>query len=173
MWTLPLTDRNWFLPVATALLGCGVLTVSFPRRLKGHRSPIWEVAISPGGRTLATASRDDTIKLWTSDGTLLKTLKANTRGVMAVDFRPDGQMLVTGGSSGALKLWKTDGTEITTLTGHEGNVWGVAFSPDGKQIASVGTIALSFCGMWSEFSNSMNWLMRAIAPGIICELMHK
>jgi WD40 repeat protein len=87
---------------------------------------------------LATASRDDTIKLWTSDGTLLKTLKGNTRGVMAVDFSPDGKMLVTGGSTGALKLWKTDGTEITTLTGHEGNVWGVAFSPDGKQIASVG-----------------------------------
>jgi WD40 repeat protein len=87
---------------------------------------------------LATASRDDTIKLWTSDGTLLKTLKGNTRGVMAVDFGPDNQMLVTGGSTGALKLWKTDGTEITTLTGHEGNVWGVAFSPDGKQIASVG-----------------------------------
>jgi WD40 repeat protein len=81
---------------------------------------------------------DDTIKLWTSDGTLLKTLKGNTRGMMAVDFSPDGQMLVAGGATGALKLWKTDGTEITTLTGHEGNVWAVAFSPDGKQIASVG-----------------------------------
>jgi WD40 repeat protein len=81
---------------------------------------------------------DDTIKLWTSEGALLKTLKGNTRGMMAVDFSPDGQMLVTGGATGALKLWKIDGTEITTPTGHEGNVWGVAFSPDGKQIASAG-----------------------------------
>lgn len=89
---------------------------SFSKTLKGHRSPVWEVAISPDGHTLATASRDDTIKLWTSDGRLLKTFKGNTRGVMAVDFSPDGQMLVAGGSTGALKLWKTDGTEITALT---------------------------------------------------------
>ncbi len=81
---------------------------------------------------------DDTIKLWTSDGALIKTIKGNTRGMMAVDFSPDGQMLVAVGASGAVKLWKIDGTEITTLTGHEGNVWGVAFSPDGKQIASAG-----------------------------------
>jgi WD40 repeat protein len=32
--------------------------------LKGHTSPVWSVAYSPEGQTLASGSHDKTVKLW-------------------------------------------------------------------------------------------------------------
>jgi WD40 repeat protein len=53
------------------------------------------VSFSPDGKTLATASRDNTVKLWNLQGEQLKTLKGHSIRVNSVSFSPDGKTLAT------------------------------------------------------------------------------
>jgi len=106
-------------------------------RLSGHSDAVWGVAFSPDGQTIVSVSRDNTIKLWNTDGTLLNTLRGHSGTVVGVAFSPDGQMIASGSWDKTVKLWNREGTLLTTLRGHGVSVIGVAFSPDGQIIASA------------------------------------
>ncbi|MGB3512483.1 MAG: AAA-like domain-containing protein, partial [Microcoleaceae cyanobacterium] len=105
-------------------------------RLSGHNDGVWGVAFSPDGQTIATSSRDKTIKLWQRDGTLIKTLTGHSALVYGVAFSPDGQTIASTSNDKTIKLWHRDGTLIKTLSGHQAAVIGIAFSPDGQTIAT-------------------------------------
>jgi RNA polymerase sigma factor (sigma-70 family) len=113
----------------------------FPELLvfKGHGASVLFACFSPDGKRLASASADQTVKVWDSrSGQELLTLKGHTDGVHCVCFSPDGQRLASASHDQTVKVWKCNsGRELLTLKGHASAVTSVCFSPDGKRLASV------------------------------------
>ncbi|MCP2731982.1 protein kinase [Symplocastrum sp. BBK-W-15] len=110
--------------------------------LSGHLDPVYGLAFSPDRKTIASASGDNTVKLWqismaweirTLGGWFSKHLDA----VYTVAFSPDGKTIASGSGDKNIKLWNVQtGQEICTLKGHSNSVNSVAFSPDGQTLVS-------------------------------------
>ena len=119
--------------------GFSLLEIS-PHRiatLEGHTSSVRLVAFSPDGTTLASASRDSTIKVWNlATKENIATLR-HTHSILSVAFSPDGTTFALGAPDSTIKLWDIATKEnIATLEGHTHRVRSVAFSPDGAMLAS-------------------------------------
>jgi len=112
-----------------------------PSVLRGHTDAVYDVAFSPDGLLLATASYDNTIKLWRlGDGDLIATLRGHQDQVFRLRFSPDGRSLASAGGDGTARLWKVDSaTEAATLTGHGDPIVDLDYSPDGQLLATVGS----------------------------------
>ena len=85
-----------------------------------HGNAAYSAAFSPDGKRLATASLDNTVKLWNvASGEHLGTLKGHGDGVAFVGFLADGR-IVTAGLDKTLKVWPADGGAATaTFSGHQ------------------------------------------------------
>ncbi|WP_371851499.1 WD40 repeat domain-containing protein, partial [Sphaerospermopsis reniformis] len=72
----------------------------------GHSYWVGSVAYSPDGQTLASASNDNTIKLWAvKTGNLLQTFTGHSYWVGSVAYSPDGQTLASASNDNTIKLW--------------------------------------------------------------------
>ena len=94
-------------------------------RLLGHTNTVLRISFSPDGKTIASGSFDGTVKLWSIDGRLLKTLTGHKGMIENVIFSPDGQMIASVNGSD-LKLWSLDGTLLKTLNHSEGRLTDVS-----------------------------------------------
>ena len=103
-----------------------------------HNNAVYGVAFAPDGKTLATASLDNQVKLWRlADGTLERVLKGHGDGVAGVGYLADGR-LVSASLDKSLRVWRPDGTLQRTLPGHAEYLTCVAVAPEGGGIVSGG-----------------------------------
>ncbi|MDV2997331.1 MAG: Tol-Pal system protein TolB [Chroococcidiopsis sp. SAG 2025] len=126
---------------ASAALQRAVYNVQERNRLGGQGNfvrSVRSVAYSPDGKTIASGSRDNTIKLWdVARGNQITTLSGHGGSVTSLAYSPDGKTIASGSVDNTIKLWDVArGNQITTLSGHGGSVTSLAYSPDGKTIAS-------------------------------------
>ncbi len=123
------------------------------RTLKGPKSRVAAVALSPDGRRLALAERDgessqpfNSVKVW--DVTSWRepfVLSGHTKSVSGLAFSPDGRWLASASGDKTVKVWDAEtGQEVRTLNpGMDLYIpLGLAFSPDAKRLAASGSTGM-------------------------------
>ena len=104
----------------------------------GHTGWVYSVSFSPDGITLASGSRDNTVRLWDVASRQQKAVLEHPwlASVHSVSFSPDGTTLASG-SRKTVRLWDVaSGQQKAVLEGHTDRVTSVSFSPDGTILAS-------------------------------------
>jgi WD40 repeat protein len=129
--------------------------------LNGHTAGVIEVAYSPDGKRLATASDDKTVKIWdSSNGQSVLTL-THIDPVVCLAFSPDGKRMATASRKGGTlnRLANTvkirdiaTGQELLSLKHTVTPVDSLAFSPDGKRLVLGSRIAT-----YSEIETLVIW----------------
>jgi hypothetical protein len=114
------------------------------RQLSGHTGFVSSLAFSAHGDELASASGDNTIKLWNAkSGKEILTIAGDKSDYYfsAVTFSPDDRFLIAGTGDGKVKVWEISISGlriIQTLEGDAIRVLAVAVSPDGTRLAASG-----------------------------------
>ena len=100
---------------------------------------IWDVALSPDGKTIVTGGDGDSTKVWdAASGRELYPFRAPSDSTKGVAFSPDSKRFATADKDHAARVWDTaTGKLLLTLKGHMDELWGVAFSPNGKRLVTT------------------------------------
>ena len=122
--------------------------------LRGHHDEVSHVAFSPDGKTLLTASHDQTARLWSASGSLLHTFTGHLGEVETADFSPDGRKVITAGMDRTAILWDIDNdqqSESLTDTPAFGWINSLAFSPGADLLVGAGCCdgTDAFLGSWN------------------------
>jgi eukaryotic-like serine/threonine-protein kinase len=106
---------------------------------RAHAETVKDLAFSPDGSLLVTASDDATIRVWNAEtNDLVQQLTQHEERVDRLAFSPDGSLLASASGDSTVRLWKTsDWTVRRTcrLWDRPTRMVSVAFSPDGQLLA--------------------------------------
>jgi len=121
----------------------------------GHTARITDLAFTPDGDEIVSASDDKTIRIWDwQSGVTLRTFRGYMGPgpdgkVYAVAVSPDGRTVAAGGYFGAgigdqppygdVRLFDfSTGRMVAVLKGPQYEIYDLAFSPDGQRLAAGG-----------------------------------
>jgi WD40 repeat protein len=151
--TIPITALG-FAPDGSAVAASGYHEITFwktadgglDRRLTGLGERVYDIAYSPDGKWLATASGDPGVygvaKLWLAEpgggGKPVRDLVETLDVVFAVAFSPDSKKVATAGADRTIRVFLIEtGKMLAQIEDHADWIFGIAFSPDGKRLASA------------------------------------
>ncbi|MEG4224807.1 AAA-like domain-containing protein [Microcoleus sp. N9_B2] len=143
-----------------------VFSFTARRTFQSQASNLAFTSFSPDSKILATATDDNDIKLWQTNGTLQATLTGHTDKIISAIFNPSSQIVVSASDDQTVKIWQNNGKLMHNLKGHSAKLTSVCLSPDGKIIVSAtadGTVKL-----WQingqellSFKVNQGWITRA------------
>jgi WD40 repeat protein len=115
------------------------LRTNKPIKLTRHGFGVYALAWFPDGRRIATASSDQTVRIWDArDGRTLRILRGRPEAAHAIAWGPDGR-LASASFDHNIRIWSPGSREPDrVLAGHTANVHQLAWRPDGQQLASAG-----------------------------------
>jgi WD40 repeat protein len=122
----------------------------------GHEADVTHLAYASDGKTLASASMDQTVRLWDpASGKQLRVLHGHRGTVFAVAFAPDGKTLASSSADGTTRLWDIDsGREVASFEQpHFGRAQlgaALSFAPDHKTLTAVGSDGKLAAWDWRE-----------------------
>jgi WD40 repeat protein len=158
----------------------------------GHTEPILDVAVSPDGQRLATASADNTARVWTigKPADVPVELRGHSGDLASVTFSPDSRYVLTiSRQDGTARVWDRDGGDALYVLGtrraglnsatlndpagprqYTDDVVAAAFSPDGKWVVTAsgdGTARayrLSLCGDFDDLKGVADYRREGFWP---------
>ncbi|MEQ9623310.1 hypothetical protein [Coleofasciculus chthonoplastes] len=139
----------------------------YPNSSYNHSGFISCLTFSPDQTILASASGDQTIRLWDGyTGEFQRSLNGHSNIVWSVAISPDGKTLVSGSADQTIRIWSLSRYQQTQiLTGHSKWVTSVAISPEGKSMASGsadGTVKL-----WNLTTGELRQTLEGKLKGIV------
>ncbi|HEY3992458.1 MAG TPA: hypothetical protein VGM01_06205 [Ktedonobacteraceae bacterium] len=107
-----------------------------------HTAGVTDVAWSPDGLHIATASNDDTVKIWNAlTGDLVCTYQ-NEDEVYALAWSPTSKLIASGSNDNTVHIWNASNCARSNYATYTQTnsvaITSVAWSPDGRFIASGG-----------------------------------
>jgi WD40 repeat protein/serine/threonine protein kinase/Flp pilus assembly protein TadD len=111
--------------------------------LSGHEGEVMAVCFSPDGQTVASGSRDGTIRIWDLlEGKEILCLRGHSGDVLNVAFSPDGRRLASSsgdwakGINGEVRIWDSaTGQLVADFPQMKTMVASLAWSPDSRLLA--------------------------------------
>jgi serine/threonine protein kinase/WD40 repeat protein len=161
MWSLPTYERigtsvsrvlgvnTGFIEAATNRVFVagerGPIVVSDGRTLRrrydllGHEGTVTKMALAPDGRTILSASYDETIRRWRTDSSVAVRVIGRQEGVIrTLEITPDNRYAITGGKSGKLTMWEFGSGELRDISPNPGvGIVATSLSPDGRRLLVV------------------------------------